>query len=584
MTASSIRRRACSPAGDFVPNLHPVLRRVYAARGLKSATELELGLDHLLPVSTLDGLENAIQVLTHHLDRRTRILVVGDFDADGATSTALVVRGLQRLGATNAGYLLPDRFRFGYGLTPEIVALAAEQSPSLIITVDNGISSHHGVADAERRGIEVLITDHHLPPAELPRAAAILNPNLAGNRFGSRALAGVGVAFYLMAALARSLQVHGSRAAGFNVAELLDLVALGTIADLVPLDHNNRILVAQGMKRIRAGRCVPGITALLEQANRSTSRLVAQDLAFAVAPRLNAAGRLDDMSLGVACLLTDDGAEARQLAVRLSELNEERRNIEQRMQSEALEAVTRLRLESDGELLPGLCLFDESWHQGVVGLVASRIKDRMHRPVIALARAEDGTLRGSARSVSGVHIRDVLDAIATRHPGLIERFGGHAMAAGLTLASDRLGQFTSAFIEEVSAWLDPMAQGIIETDGELTPEEMTLGTALELREAGPWGQCFPEPAFDGEFVVLESRVVGERHLKMRVRPSMSGEVFDAIAFGRGGATEPPSSLSHGPARLAYHLDVNEYLGTRRLQLVVEHMEPCVLPLRPVSIQ
>ncbi len=545
--------------------------------------DLELGLDRLLPISTLDGLDNAVEVLSRHLERRTRILVVGDFDADGATSTALVLRSLRRLGCTNAGYLVPNRFRFGYGLTPEIVALAAEQSPSLLVTVDNGMSSHRGVAEAEGRGIEVLITDHHLPPAELPRAAAILNPNLAGNRFGSRALAGVGVAFYLIAALARSLQARGSSAA-FNVAELLDLVALGTIADLVPLDHNNRILVAQGMKRMRAGRCVPGITALLEQASRSTSRLVAQDLAFAVAPRLNAAGRLDDMSLGVECLLTDDVTEARRRAVQLSELNEERREIEQRMQSEALLAVERLHLEGDGELLPALCLFDESWHQGVVGLVASRVKDQVHRPVIALAPAEDGTLRGSARSVSGVHIRDVLDSIATRHPGLIERFGGHAMAAGLTLNPDRLEQFTSAFVEEVSGWLDPAAQGIVETDGELTPAEMTLGTALELREAGPWGQAFPEPAFDGEFVVLESRIVGERHLKMRVRPSTSGEVFDAIAFGADRRFVQPATLSQGTARLAYRLDVNEYLGTRRLQLVVEHIEPCVLPLRPVLIQ
>ncbi|MGH8311356.1 MAG: DHHA1 domain-containing protein, partial [Steroidobacteraceae bacterium] len=299
---------------------------------------------------------------------------------------------------------------------------------------------------------------------------------------------------------------------------------------------------------------------------------------------LNAAGRLDDMSLGVECLLTDDVTEARQRAVRLGELNEERREIEQRMQSEARVAVERLHLESAGALLPALCLFDESWHQGVVGLVASRVKDRVHRPVIALAPAEDGTLRGSARSVCGVHIRDVLDAIATRHPGLIERFGGHAMAAGLTLNPDRLEQFTSAFVEEVGAWLDPAAQGIVETDGELTPAEMTLGTALELREAGPWGQAFPEPAFDGEFVVLESRIVGERHLKMRVRPSTSGEVFDAIAFGSDRRSVEPATLSQGAARLAYRLDVNEYLGTRRLQLVVEHIEPCVLPLRPVSIQ
>ena len=573
MKASTIRRRTSVPADDFAPRLHPVLRRVYAGRGVRSAAELELGLDQLLPVSTLDGLDGAVGLLVHHFERQSRVLVIGDFDTDGATSCALVLRSLRRLGFADVGYLVPNRFEFGYGLTPEIVALAAQSSPALIITVDNGISSHEGVTEAGRRGIEVLITDHHLPPGELPRATAIVNPNLANACFGSRSLAGVGVAFYVMAALARALQTRGSFAGGFSVAELLDLVALGTVADLVPLDHNNRILVAQGMKRLRAGRCVAGITALLEQANRSLERVVAQDLAFAVAPRLNAAGRLDDMSLGVECLLTDEIAEARQLAARLTELNEERREIEQRMQSEALEAVSRLRLESQGETLPGLCLFDESWHQGVVGLVAARVKDRVHRPVIALARAEDGTLRGSARSVPGVHIRDVLEAIATRHPGLIERFGGHAMAAGLTLQSDRLKHFTSAFVEEVAGWLDPAAQGIVETDGELTPEEMTLATALTLREAGPWGSAFPEPAFDGEFMLLESRIVGERHLKMRVRPSVSGEVFDAIAFRFVDGDAPSSKLPQGRARLAYRLDVNEYLGTRRLQLVVEHLEP-----------
>jgi single-stranded-DNA-specific exonuclease len=563
-----------------MPQLSPVLRRIYAARGLKSGQELELGLDHLLPVSTLDGLEAAVGLLVRHIENRSRILVVGDFDADGATSTALVLRTLRGLGHENAGYLVPNRFRFGYGLTPEIVAFAAEQAPALIVTVDNGVSSHQGVAEAARRGIEVLVTDHHLPPAELPAAAAIVNPNLAGSRFGSRALAGVGVAFYLMAALARAWRDRGP---AFNVAELLDLVALGTIADLVPLDHNNRILVAQGMKRVRAGRCVAGITALLEQAGRSQSRLVAQDFAFAVAPRLNAAGRLDDMSLGVECLLTDDLAEAHRLAVRLGELNEERREIEQRMQAEALAAVAQLHLESLGECPAGLCLYDESWHQGVVGLVASRVKDRVHRPVIALARAEDGTLRGSARSVAGVHIRDVLEAIATRHPGLIERFGGHAMAAGLTLNHDRLQEFASHFVNEVGAWLDPAAQGFVDTDGELAPEEMTLATALALREAGPWGHSFPEPAFDGEFVVVESRTVGERHLKLRVRPVASGEVFDAIAFGVVSPQAQPE-LPDGNARLAYRLDVNEYLGTRRLQLVVEHIEACVLPLHSVSLQ
>ena len=374
----------------------------------------------------------------------------------------------------------------------------------------------------------------------------------------------------MLAALVRRLQERGSAAAGdFSLAQYLDLVALGTVADLVPLDRNNRILVSQGLKRIRAGRCVAGITALLEQANRIPSGIVAQDLGFAVAPRLNAAGRLDDMSLGIECLLTDDLSEARQLAARLSELNEERREIEQRMQAEALAAVAQLHLESRGVMAGSLCLFDESWHQGVVGLVASRVKDRVHRPVIAFARAEDGTLRGSARSVAGVHIRDVLDAVAARDPGLLDRFGGHAMAAGVTLHSAKLERFAAAFTTEVDRWLDPSAQGFIDTDGELAPEELTLVTALELRAAGPWGQAFPEPAFDGEFELLDCRVVGERHLKLRVRPLATGEALDAIAFGY--VEDGQTDLSRGRARLAYRLDVNEYLGTRRLQLVVEHL-------------
>jgi len=572
VTDRTIRRRAGTAPADFGPELHPVLRRVYAARGLTRSDELALGLDRLLPVRTLEGLNHAVDVLLEHLDTGSRVLVVGDFDADGATSSALVVRVLKRLGFMNVGYLVPNRFRYGYGLTPEIVALAAEQAPGLIVTVDNGISSHAGVAEAQRRHIDVLITDHHLPAAELPAARAIVNPNLAGASFASHALAGVGVAFYLLAALVRRLQERGAATAnGWSPAEFLDLVALGTVADLVPLDHNNRILVSQGLRRIRAGRCVPGITALLEQANRRPAGIVAQDLGFAVAPRLNAAGRLDDMSLGIECLLTDDATVARRLAARLSELNAERREIEQRMQAEALEAVARLRLEARDAVLGGLCLYDESWHQGVVGLVAGRVKDRVHRPVVAFARAEDGTLRGSARSVTGVHIRDVLDAVAAKHPGLLDRFGGHAMAAGLTLRYEQLEPFTAAFTAEVDRWLDPAALGFIETDGELAPEEMTLATALELRAAGPWGQAFPEPAFDGEFELLDSGAVGERHLKMRVRPLTSGESYEAIAFGY--LDDSKTALPDGRARLAYRLDVNEYLGTRRLQLVVEHLAP-----------
>ncbi|HEU4531152.1 MAG TPA: single-stranded-DNA-specific exonuclease RecJ [Steroidobacteraceae bacterium] len=569
MTPRVIRRRGGSCPPEFAPHLNPVVRRVYAARGLHHQDELNLGLDHLLPVSSLAGVERATDLLLAHRERP--IVVVGDFDADGATSTALVVRSLRRLGFPRVSYLVPNRFRFGYGLTPEIVTLAAAREPALLITVDNGISSHAGVAEANRRGIDVLVTDHHLPGAELPAAAAIVNPNLAGSAFGSRALAGVGAAFYVMAALQRRLRETNDAAAGApSVADFLDLVALGTVADLVPLDRNNRVLVSQGLRRIRAGRCAPGITALLEQAGRRASTLVAQDLGFAVAPRLNAAGRIDDMSIGIECLLADEVTRARELAARLSDLNEERRSIEQRMQAEALDVLSGIDVRADR--VSALCLYDPSWHQGVVGLVASRVKDRYHRPVIAWARAEEGWLRGSARSVEGVHIRDVLDAVATRHPGLIEKFGGHAMAAGLTLREPELARFEQAFLEETGRWLDLDAEAVVDSDGELAPAEMTLATALELREAGPWGQAFPEPAFDGEFRLLESKVVGERHVRFRVQPLTSGEAFEAIAFNFLSAERGIAEAPAGRARLAYRLDVNEYLGTRRLQLVVEHLE------------
>jgi single-stranded-DNA-specific exonuclease len=576
MTSPPIRRRTNAPDPDFATHLNPVLRRIYAARGVRSADELNLGLEQLLPVSSLEGMEAAVELLLRHRARGSTIVVVGDFDADGATSTALVVRCLRQLRFAQVGYLVPNRFRYGYGLTPGIVTLAAAQRPGLIITVDNGISSHAGIAEATRHGIEVLVTDHHLPGEQAPPAAAIVNPNLPGSRFASRALAGVGVAFYLMAALARRMQndeLPGAREV--NVADYLDLVALGTVADLVPLDHNNRVLVAQGLRRIRAGRCVPGITALLEQANRRPQWLVAQDLGFAVAPRLNAAGRIDDMSIGIECLLSEDADAARRLAARLSGLNEERREIEQRMQEEALAAVRRVRLDNGGPAA-AMCLYDGGWHQGVIGLVASRMKDRLHRPVIALACAdEDGAqeamLRGSARSVPGVHIRDVLDAVATRHPGLIERFGGHAMAAGLTIRASALPAFEAAFVQECGRWLDPAAQGLIYSDGELAPEEMSLGTALELRDAGPWGQGFPEPAFDGPFVIRQARIVGERHLKLRVCPERGGEVHDAIAFRYLDGEGARAAMPQGRVHLAYRLDVNEYLGARRLQLVVEHL-------------
>lgn len=554
--------------------LHPVLRRIYLGRGVRTADDLDLSLDRLLPVSTLESIAAAVDLLLEHRGKG-RVLVIGDFDADGATSTALVVRALSAWGFASVDFLVPNRFEFGYGLTPEIVRLASGRSPSLIITVDNGISSGAGVAEARALGIDVLITDHHLPGGDHPAANVIVNPNLAGSLFKSRALAGVGVAFYVMAALKRRLDEGRLTPPGApGAAEFLDLVALGTVADLVPLDTNNRVLVAQGLKRIRAGRCAAGIRALLEIAGRSLERPIAADLAFGVAPRLNAAGRLDDMTVGIQCLLTDDTQAAARLAARLDELNHERRAIEARMQAEALAAVRRLRDTGPRALQrSGVCLFDESWHQGVVGLVASRLKDRIRRPVIAFAAASEGHLRGSARSVPGIHIRDVLANLEARHPQLIAKFGGHSMAAGLTLERSRLDFFARAFDEEVAAWAARCGPSdAIETDGELTVEEIALETAHALRAGGPWGQAFPEPCFDGVFSIRSARVVGDRHLKMWLELPRTGRSFDAIAFNHI-EEESTFILPEGSLQLVYRLDVNEYQGERRLQLLVDHVLP-----------
>ncbi|MBC8025137.1 MAG: single-stranded-DNA-specific exonuclease RecJ [Steroidobacteraceae bacterium] len=565
-----IERRAVSGNSVLNARLHPVLRRAYAARGLQADAELSLTLDRLAPVSTLESVDAAVALILEHRERR--ILVVGDFDADGATSTALMVRCLRAWGFPNVDFLVPNRFEFGYGLTPEIVGLALERSPSLIVTVDNGISSIAGVAAARARGIDVLVTDHHLPGATLPDAQVIVNPNLPGSRFGSRALAGVGVAFYVMAAVRRELDVRGTVVMP-PVTDFLDLVALGTVADLVPLDANNRVLVAQGIRRIRAGRAVPGIRALLQIANRNVPSLTCADLGFAIGPRLNAAGRLDDMSIGIRCLLADTDSEALALASRLDALNVERREIETRMQVDALAAIRSLRDPLISATRRGVCLFDEGWHQGVVGLVASRIKDRVRRPVIAFARNGDGTLRGSARSVPGIHIRDVLDAVASRHPELISRFGGHAMAAGLSLEECHLDAFSRAFDTEVARWTDPsIPSNRVETDGELANEEIALETAQALRDGGPWGQAFPEPCFDGVFAVKNAKVVGEKHLKMWVTTHDAARSFDAIAFNFKSADEKPA-LPEGDVRLVYRLDINEYKGERRLQLLVDHVLP-----------
>jgi single-stranded-DNA-specific exonuclease len=573
--AIEIRRRQPGPALDFAADLHPVLRRVYAARGVAQAEDLDLALERLLPVRGLDGVERAAELLAAH--RSGRVLIVGDFDADGATGSALFVRALRALKFAHVDFLVPNRFQFGYGLTPGIVALAAERAPSLIVTVDNGVSSIEGVEAARAFGIPVLITDHHLPGAALPRAEVIVNPNLADSTFASRALAGVGVAFYVVAALAHRL---GEK--DWKPSELLDLVALGTIADLVPLDRNNRVLVAQGLRRIRAGRCVPGIRALVESAGRRLDQLSAADLGFLIAPRLNAAGRLTDMSIGISCLLAEEPDRAAALAVQLTRLNDERREIERRMQSEAIELAAAVRVDESGGETLGVCLFDEGWHQGVVGLVAGRLKDRMHRPVIAFARAEGGMLRGSARSVAGIHIRDVLDGIATRHPGLIEKFGGHAMAAGMSLPETNLGAFRAAFAAEVAARAGAdVLRGVIHSDGELLPAEMCIATARALQDAGPWGQGFPEPVFDGGFIVADARVVGGRHWKLLLREvqgagarAAAPRCFDAIAFGYADAAAGPAiQIRAGAAvELAYRLEINEWNGAESVQLNCQHLD------------
>jgi single-stranded-DNA-specific exonuclease len=568
-----ISRRTAANGEDELPEtLHPVLRRVYLARGVTTAEGLGLGLEQLLPAAGLKGIEAAVALLESVLEAQGRILVVGDYDADGATSTALALLVLRAFGCEKVGYLVPNRFEFGYGLSPEIVELAARQQPDLIITVDNGIASISGVSRAAELGIPVLVTDHHLPGEQLPAAAAIVNPNQPGDGFASKNLAGVGVIFYLLVALrARLRQAGWFERCGLavpNMAEWLDLVVLGTVADLVVLDQNNRILVEQGLRRIRAGRCRPGIEALIRLAGRDQSRLVASDLGYAIGPRLNAAGRLEDMGLGIECLLADDPSAALQMAVELDRLNRTRREIEQQMQEQAQQLLQQLHREMQGEIPLALCLYDPDWHQGVVGILASRIKEKYHRPVIAFADGGDGILKGSARSVPALHIRDLLERIASRHAGLIERFGGHAMAAGLSLTKQNLERFRQAFEAEAADWLDPAELvGELLSDGELEAEALGLELAQLLRQAGPWGQGFPAPLFDGWFQVLQQRVVGERHLKLRLRTEQGDAELDGIAFNQAEIGELASQV-----RLAYRLDVNEFRGRVQPQLVVEYIQ------------
>ena len=542
-------------------NIDPLLWKLYASRGIKDPGELDYALRRLEPVGSLDGIGAAVDLIIANSSKR--IIIVGDFDADGATSTALVIRCLRDFGFDDVGYIVPNRFKFGYGLTPEIVKVAAEQSPDLLITVDNGVSSVAGVEEAHRCGMQVLVTDHHLPGKELPAAEAIVNPNLEGATFKSPHLAGVGVAFYLMAALGRRLQDSGRAGAAAIAARYLDLVALGTVADVVKLDHNNRILVNQGLARIRAGKAVAGLRALFSRSNRALERAVSSDLGFVVGPRLNAAGRLEDMSVGIECLLTDDEVTAERFACTLDEINRERKTIEAKMREEAFAYVDAI----DAANLPAcVCLFDKDWHQGVVGLIASRVKERCDRPVIAFAREDANMLKGSARSVAGVHIRDLLEAVSAAKPGLIKRFGGHAMAAGLTLDEADFPEFAILAAEKIGV-LYPEADfsGALLTDGMLPEGSLNLDVARLLREAGPWGAGFPEPSFVGDFHIEEQRTVGENHLKLRVTSPSAGQSIDAIAFNQAGPAY------RGIVQLTFKLDVNEFRGFESPQLIVEQI-------------
>ena len=569
-----IQRRQYDNKTVSLDSLHPVLQRVYSARNVNSEQELDYSLAGLLSFTELSGIESAVDLLVAVIEQEKRILIVADFDADGATSCAVAIRGLRAMGAKDLRYVVPNRFEYGYGLTPEIVEVAAREEPDLIITVDNGIASNDGVVAAKKLGIQVLITDHHLPGDQLPDADAIVNPNQPNDSFPSKSLAGVGVMFYVLMALRSRLREAGwfeqQGIVDPNLAQLLDLVALGTVADVVPLDRNNRILVSQGLARIRKGVGCAGIRAIAQVAKREFHKLSSSDLGFAIGPRLNAAGRLDDMSLGIECLLCDDEAEALRLAAELDQLNQERRQIGDLMLDEAIQILDSL--DFAGKEMPfGLCLYDPEWHQGVVGILASRIKEQHFRPVIVFANADAGEIKGSARSVKGVHIRDVLDAVATQNPGLINKFGGHAMAAGLSFSADRYDDFKEAFDQEVRKYLSADdLQGVIISDGELVADDLSLDLAEQLRYSGPWGQQFPEPTFDGVFELEDVRIVAEKHLKMLLRIPATKTLIDAIAFN---VTNEDWPAGIRQVEIVYRLDVNEFRGNRNPQLLIKHVRP-----------
>ena len=570
----NIKRRMPSKQIAFPDDIHPVMQRVLAARNIQSFHDLNYSLQGLLPYTGLKGIREATQLLADAIKQQKKILIVADFDTDGATSCALAIKGLQSMGATHVDYIVPNRFEFGYGLSPEIVEIAISRQPHLLVTVDNGISSIDGVSLARAHGVDVLITDHHLPAQQLPDANAIVNPNQQGDNFPSKMLAGVGVVFYILMALRAYLRqdywFEKQNIQEPNLATYLDLVALGTIADIVPLDRNNRILVSQGLARIRCHRCCAGIKALLSVANRSLTRVVAEDMGFAVGPRLNAAGRLADMSLGIECLLSEDENQAHNMAIQLDELNNERRAIQEEMQQQALINIRQLELHETQELPLGLCLFNENWHQGVIGILAAKIKNKLHRPIIIFARDKDDFIKGSGRSVPGVHIRDVLNIIATKHPELIETFGGHAMAAGLSLREKNLVPFEQAFDREIRSQVGTNdLNGGLDSDGELAAGEISFKLANEIIAAGPWGQGFPEPQFDGNFDLVESKIVAGKHLKLRLRAGSGGKSIGAIAFNH---SEPAWLEKPKKVRAVYRLGVNDFFGKQQLQLMVKGIE------------
>lgn len=565
-------REAVVHDASTLSDIHPVLRQVYLNRGVTQASQLDRTLKNLPDYRSLMGIDRAVTLIKEAIQLSKKILIVADFDADGATSCAVAIRGLRMLGARDIDFVVPDRFKFGYGLTPEIVEVALQSKPELIITVDNGISSVEGVAYAIEKGCKVVVTDHHLPPAQLPNADAIVNPQLLGDEFPSKSLAGVGVIFYVLLALRAKLKEEGAFK-GLpipNLASLLDIVALGTVADVVPMDEINRKLVHQGLLRIQSKKCVPGITALLTIAKREPERVVSSDLGFAVGPRLNAAGRLDDMSLGIQCLLTDNEQEAQDIAEQLDMLNVERRSIEEDMKQDAYNILASFKPSENQHQQWGVCLFDKHWHQGVIGILASRIKEKLNRPVIAFATADNGDVKGSARSIPGLHIRDTLDDVASLHPQLLKKFGGHAMAAGMSIAENNLEIFMEAFNQAVKKRLkNQVPDNILLVDGEIPDQEINLTLAETLRQAGPWGQNFPEPVFVGRFKVKNARILAQKHVKLELETLTYNRKIDAIYFN---VENPDSVIGLSQVSVVYQLDVNTYMGRSSVQLMVKNIE------------